>query len=173
MLDVNKKLLNRSSLFIFVHRCPPEIPRGFRHLGKVRIDTRGWFDWGESRKGALWPFGLVQCCTIRVPGEGIEPSWVPRAGNSSHDRTHWSEVTGLSYGPSIGQELGGREKVGQGLATLPDGTPGLPGRRRGQLAPDALFCCEIHKRLGVPSSGRLSGPYRSPFARIRKAGSLI
>ncbi len=48
----------------------------------------------------------------------------------------------LSYGPSSGTELGGREKVGQGLATLPGGTPGLPDRRRGQLAPDARFCCE-------------------------------
>jgi hypothetical protein len=34
----------------------------------------------------------------------------------------------LSYGPSSGKELGGREKVGQGLATLPGGTPGLPGQ---------------------------------------------
>lgn len=48
----------------------------------------------------------------------------------------------LSYGPSSGKELGGREKVSQGLATLPGGTPGLPGRRRGELAPDARFCCE-------------------------------
>jgi hypothetical protein len=26
-------------------------------------------------------------------GEGIEPSWIPRAGNSSHDHTGWPEVT--------------------------------------------------------------------------------
>ena len=48
----------------------------------------------------------------------------------------------LSCGPRSGKDLGGREKVGQGLATLPGRTPGLPGRRRAQLAPDALFCCE-------------------------------
>jgi len=60
----------------------------------------------------------------------------------------------LSYGPSSGQELGGREKGGQGLATLPGGTPGRPGRRRGQLAPDALFCCECRKAFARASAAR-------------------
>jgi hypothetical protein len=32
-------------------------------------------------------------CTFRVPGEGIERSWVPRAGNSSHAYVDQPEVT--------------------------------------------------------------------------------
>ena len=31
--------------------------------------------------------------SIGVPGEGIEPSWVARVGNSSHDYTDRPEVT--------------------------------------------------------------------------------
>jgi hypothetical protein len=75
----------------------------------------------------------------------------------------------LSYGPSSGQELGGRAKVGQGLATLPGRTPGLPGRRRGQLAPDARFCCECRKAFARASAARAL----SSFASVLGSGCPV
>ncbi len=55
--------------------------------GEQRSDTC------DAHQDGLAPVGSSIHCTIRVPGEGIEPSWVLRAGNSSHDYTDRPEGT--------------------------------------------------------------------------------
>jgi hypothetical protein len=85
-------------------REPPEISERLQYLGWRVGLSRG----GRRRESN--PHGFL--------GRAVRATTIRIALRSRR----------LSYGPSSGKELGGREKVGQGLATLPGGTPGLPGQ---------------------------------------------
>ena len=89
-----------------------------------------------------------------VPGEGIEPPSVPWPGNSGHAHTDRSEVTDAVVWVKQCKELGGQENVGQDWQHFPAELREFQGRRRGQLAPDARFCCEFRKAFAKASAAR-------------------